>query len=101
MTQQNFDKRVLLVRLYRGISNGWPGRTNIYMPDMDAAKKAFSIYTQEHMNTEYCALFSPKDKRGVRRQLKRYVWARLTWRQARKSRRDAAKRHSRWTRPPY
>lgn len=76
----SYDNRILLVRRYR--FNGKAERVNMYLIEWKTAVSAFH-FLSKNASTEYCAMFSPKDKRGVRRQLRRYVYRNAMWTAAR------------------
>jgi len=75
--KRNFKNHVLLVRCYRNDVTGALGWQRRYIPSIEKAKDALALYTRSHMGTLYCCLFSPVDKRGVRRQLKRYLYSNM------------------------
>lgn len=66
------DKRMALARVYED-RHGKRSNVVMYFPDPQAAFKSFALYSTLP-GTLYACLFSPVDKRGVRTQLKRYVY---------------------------
>ncbi len=78
-TRKATDKHVALARRYAG-ARGMDFKL-MYIPHVDNAKRAFNSY-RTLPGTLYCCLFSPVDKRGVRTQLRRYVYSKAKWQAA-------------------